>query len=115
MVVLTCSRAKSAKGRGILNILGNKWLYTWAKRTKIYFRRRKKKIGNTNWVHTKGNKIYFGVQDYDSVLFDVPSPPHFGLYFSVQDYDSVLFSVPSPLILVYLPSSMQKCTDQNIL
>ena len=89
MVVLTCSKAKSAKGRGILNILGKKRLYTWAKRTKIYFRRRKKKIGNTNWVHTKGNKIYFGVQDYDLVLFGVPSPP----------------------ISVYLPPPMQKCTD----
>ena len=76
MVVLTCSRAKSAKGRGILNILGNKRLYTWATRTKIYFRRRKKKIGNTNWVHTKGNKIYFGVQDYHLVLFCKVQPCH---------------------------------------
>ena len=53
--------AKSAKGSGKLKILGNKRLYTWAKRTEIHFRRRKKKIENTNWVCTKGNKIYFSV------------------------------------------------------
>ena len=75
MVVGTFSGTKSAKGRGILNILGNKWLYTRAKRTQVYFRRRKKKIGNTNRICTKGNKIFFSVQDYDSVLFGLPSPP----------------------------------------
>ena len=68
-------RAKSAKGRGILNILGNKRLSTWAKRNEIYFRRRKKNIGNTIWMRVKGNKIYFGVLDYDLVLFSLPAPP----------------------------------------
>ena len=66
--------AKSAKGRGILNILGNKRLYTWAKRSKIYFRRRKKNIGNTIRMRVKGNKIYFGALDYNSVLFGLPAP-----------------------------------------
>ena len=65
--------AKSAKGRGILNILGNKRLYTWAKRSKIYLRIRKKNIGNTIRMHVKGNKIYFGALDYDSVLFSLPA------------------------------------------
>ena len=41
----------------------------------IYFRRRKKKIGNTIQVHVKGNKIYFGALDYVSVLFSLPTPP----------------------------------------
>ena len=63
--------AKSAKGRGILNILGNKRLYTWAKRTKYISGEEKKKIGNTNWDHSEGHKIYFSVQDYDLVLFSL--------------------------------------------
>ena len=37
------------------------------------FQEKKKKIGNTNWVCTKGNK-YFGAQDYDLVLFGIPAP-----------------------------------------
>ena len=68
-------QAKSAKGRGILNILGNKRLSTWVKRSEIYFRRRKKNIGNTIWMCVKGNKIYFGVLDYDLVLFGLPASP----------------------------------------
>ena len=70
----TADCRKSAKGREILNILGNKRLYTWAKRSKIYFRRRKKKIGNTIQMRVKGNKIYFSVLDYVSVLFGLPTP-----------------------------------------
>ena len=46
IMIDTAYFTKSAKARGILNILGNKRLYTWGKRTEIYFKGRKK-----DWKH----------------------------------------------------------------
>ena len=78
MVVLTCSRGKSAKGRGILNILGNKRLYTWDKRTKIYFRTMKKRLEIQIGSTLKETK-YISVCKIMIGVIRCTLTPHFGL------------------------------------